>query len=63
MKRPGLQNKRVGVLRVAYRAKRVFGTSEKLAPGPNSSNPDKRNPDFAETSLENPLTNTGFNQT
>ena len=32
-KRPALQNKRVGVLRMAFRVRKVFGTSEKLAPG------------------------------
>ena len=33
MKRPALQNKRVGVLRMALRAWKVFGTFEKRAPG------------------------------
>ena len=32
MRRPALQNKRVGVLRMAYRARKVFGTFEKRAP-------------------------------
>ena len=32
MKSPTLQNKRVAVLRMAFRARRVFGTSEKRAP-------------------------------
>ena len=34
MKRPGLQNKRVGVLRIAFLVRKVFGTFEKRAPGP-----------------------------
>ena len=33
MKRPALQNKQVGVLRMAFRARKVFGTFEKRAPG------------------------------
>ena len=33
MKRPALQNKQVGVLRMAFRARRVFGTFEKRALG------------------------------
>ena len=33
MKRPDLQNKRVGVLRMAFRVRKVFGTCEKRAPG------------------------------
>ena len=33
MKRPALQNKRVGVLRMAFRARIVLGTFEKRAPG------------------------------
>jgi len=33
MKRLALQNKRVGVLRMAFRARKVFGTFEKRAPG------------------------------
>ena len=32
MKRPGLQNKQVVVLRMAFRARKVFGTLEKRAP-------------------------------
>ena len=32
MKRPALQNKRVRVLRMAFRARKVFGTFEKRAP-------------------------------
>ena len=36
MKRPALQNKRVGVLRMAYRARKVFGSFEKRAPVPVS---------------------------
>ena len=32
MKSPTLQNKRVAVLRMAFRARRVFGTSEKRSP-------------------------------
>ena len=32
MKRPALQNKQVGVLRMAFRARKVFGTFEKRAP-------------------------------
>ena len=31
MKRPALQNKRVGVLRMAFRARKVFETSEQRA--------------------------------
>ena len=33
MKRPALQNKQVGVLRKAFRARKVLGTFEKRAPG------------------------------
>ena len=33
MKRPGLQNKQVGVLRMAFRPRKVFGTFEKRGPG------------------------------
>ena len=33
MIRPALQNKRVGVLRMLFRARNVFGTFEKRAPG------------------------------
>ena len=33
MKRPPLQNKQVVVLRMAFRARKVFGTLEKRAPG------------------------------
>ena len=33
MKRQALQNKQVGVLRMAFRARKVFGTFEKRAPG------------------------------
>ena len=33
MKRPALQNERVVVLRMAFRARKVFGTFEKRAPG------------------------------
>ena len=33
MKRPALQNKQVVVLRMAFRARKVFGTLEKRAPG------------------------------
>ena len=32
MKRQALQNKQVGVLRMAFRARKVFGTFEKRAP-------------------------------
>ena len=32
MKRPALHNKLVGVLRMAFRARKVFGTFEKRAP-------------------------------
>ena len=35
MKRPALQNKRVAVLDMALRARKVFGTFEKRAPGPD----------------------------
>ena len=34
MKRPALQNKRVGVLRMAFRARKVFGSFERRTPGP-----------------------------
>ena len=34
MKRSALQNKRVRVLRMAFRARKAFGTFEKRAPGP-----------------------------
>ena len=34
MKRPALQNKQAGVLRMAFRARKDFGTFEKRAPGP-----------------------------
>ena len=38
MKRPALQNTQVGVLRMAFRARKVYGTFEKRAPaGPNCS--------------------------
>ena len=33
MKRPALQNKQAGVLRMAFRARKDFGTFEKQAPG------------------------------
>ena len=33
VKRPALQNKRVGVLRMAFRARKVFGSFEKRKPG------------------------------
>ena len=33
MKRPALQNKQAGVLRMAFRARKDFGTFEKRAPG------------------------------
>ena len=33
MKGPTLQNKRVGVLRMAYRIRKVLGTFEERAPG------------------------------
>ena len=33
MKRPALQNKRVGILQMAFRARKVSGTFEKQAPG------------------------------
>ena len=32
MKRPGLQNKQVVLLRMAFRARKVLGTFEKRAP-------------------------------
>ena len=35
MKRPASQNKRIGVLPMAFRARKVFGTFEKRAPGPS----------------------------
>ena len=34
MKKSALQNKRVGVLRVAFRARKVLGAFEKRAPAP-----------------------------
>ena len=34
MKRPALQNKRIGVSRMAFQARKVFETFEKRAPGP-----------------------------
>ena len=37
MKRPASQNKQVGVLRMAFLARKVYGTFEKRAPGPNCS--------------------------
>ena len=33
MKRRALQNKQAGVLRIAFRARKAFGTFEKRAPG------------------------------
>ena len=36
MKRPALQNKQVIVLRMAFRARKVFGTFEKRAPEQDS---------------------------
>ena len=36
MKRPALQNNQVGVLRMAFRARKVLGTFEKRAPGLSS---------------------------
>ena len=33
MKRPALHNKRVGLLPMAFRARKVFGTFEKRDPG------------------------------
>ena len=35
MKKPALQNKDVGVLGMAFRARKVFGTFEKRSPGQN----------------------------
>ena len=40
MKRPALQNKQVVVLRMAFRARKVFGTFEKRASGPVTKNFD-----------------------
>ena len=37
MKRPALQDKQVGVLRMAFRARKGFGTFEKRPPGQNFS--------------------------
>ena len=37
MKRPPLQNKQVVVLRMAFRARKVFGSFEKRAPGAHFS--------------------------
>ena len=37
IKRPALQNKRVVVLEMAFRARNVFGTFEKRATGPSCS--------------------------
>ena len=41
MKRPALQNKRVTVLGMALRARKVFGTFEKRAPGMKKYKPLK----------------------
>ena len=38
MKRPALQNKEVVVLRMAFRARKVFGTFEKQAPDVKCAN-------------------------
>ena len=35
MNRPALQSKQVGVSRMAFRARKVFGTFEKRTPGPS----------------------------
>ena len=43
MKRPALQNERVAALRMAFRARKVFGTFEKRAPGPSCSRHDSAN--------------------
>ena len=37
MKRPALQNKRITVLQMAFRARKGFGIFEKPAPGPTCS--------------------------
>ena len=37
MKRPASQNKRIGVLPMAFRARKVFGTFEKRTPDPNET--------------------------
>ena len=37
MKKPALQNKQFVVLRMAFRARKVFGTFEKRAPGPTTT--------------------------
>ena len=39
MKRPALQNKRVGVLRIPFRARKVFESFEKRTPGVNCYRP------------------------
>ena len=44
MERPPLQNKRVGVLRIAFQARKSFGTFEKRAPGLSCSKHDLRQP-------------------
>ena len=41
MKRPASQKKQVGVLRMAFRVRKVFGTFEKRAPGPKTSSANK----------------------
>ena len=49
MKRPALQSKRVGVLRMAFQARDVFGSFEKRTP----VNDTRKTPTAAGTSSEN----------
>ena len=44
MQRPALQSKRVGVLRMAFRARKVFGSFEKRTPGPSCPKPGYQKP-------------------
>ena len=45
-KKTALQSKRVGVLQMAFLARKVFGTFEKRAPGLKNSHPERdSNPD------------------
>ena len=48
MKRSALQNKQIEVLRMALRARKVFGTFEKLGPRPSCSKTDYANPGLVE---------------
>ena len=42
MKRPALQNEQVVVLRMAFRARKVFGTFEKRAPETKEGHAESR---------------------